>query len=53
MFYYILNKKVKLIYIKYFIWYLIFKILLQICDDNLFLTLIYLNNLSYQINFNL
>ena len=53
MFYYILNKKVKLSYIKCFIWDLIFKILLQMCDDNFFLILIYLNNLSYQINFNL
>ena len=44
MFYYIWNK-IKLIYIKYFIWDLIYKILLQICGDNfLLLKSIYLNN---------
>ena len=40
-----LKKKTKPIYIKYSIWDLVSKILLQICDDNfLLLTLIYLNN---------
>ena len=33
MFYYILNKKIKLVYVKYFIWDLISKNLLQIQGD--------------------
>ena len=45
MFYYILNKKIKSIYIKCCIWNLISKILLQIYGESfLLLILIYLNN---------